>query len=82
MASRGSVIPLFIEQIKYTVLTITNPNMTRFMMSSTNDAVELVLYAFNIGKQGDLYVQKSPAATIEILADAVMTLKNKKVRKK
>lgn len=74
MASRGSVIPLFIEQIKAKKhLTITDPNMTRFMMS-LDDAVDLVWYAFENGKQGDLFVQKSPAATIEVLAKAIMKL--------
>lgn len=68
MASRGSVIPLFIEQIKAgKPITITDPNMTRFMMS-LEDAVELVLYAFNNSEQGDIYVQKAPAATIGNLA--------------
>lgn len=74
MASRGSVIPLFLEQIKLgKPLTITNPNMTRFMMS-LDDAVDLVWYAFENGKQGDLFVQKSPAATIEVLASAILEL--------
>lgn len=76
MASRGSVIPLFIEQIKKGhPLTITDPNMTRFMMT-LDDAVDLVLYAFNNGKQGDLFVQKSPAATIATLAEALKELYN------
>jgi UDP-N-acetylglucosamine 4,6-dehydratase len=74
MASRGSVIPLFIEQIKTNKpLTITDANMTRFMMT-LEDAVDLVLYAFEHGKQGDLFVQKSPAATIKVLAEALMSL--------
>ena len=74
MASRGSVIPLFIEQIKSgNPLSITDPNMTRFMMT-LEDAVDLVLYAFENGKQGDLFVQKSPGATIEILAKALLEL--------
>ncbi len=74
MASRGSVIPLFIEQIKTgKALTITDPNMTRFMMT-LDDAVELVLYAFEHGKQGDLFVQKAPAATIEVLVKALLDL--------
>ena len=74
MASRGSVIPLFVEQIKAgNPLTITNPEMTRFMMT-LNDAVDLVLYAFEHGKQGDIFVQKAPAATIEILAKALLKL--------
>ncbi|MBN1364267.1 MAG: polysaccharide biosynthesis protein [Syntrophaceae bacterium] len=68
MGSRGSVIPLFIELIKSgKPLTVTDPEMTRFMMS-IEDAVDLVLYAFNHGQSGDMFVQKSPAATIEILA--------------
>jgi UDP-N-acetylglucosamine 4,6-dehydratase len=71
MASRGSVIPLFVDQIrKGNPLTITDPNMTRFMMS-LDDAVNLVVYAFKHGQPGDLFVQKAPAATIGILADAV-----------
>lgn len=71
MASRGSVIPLFAQQIKDgKPLTITNPEMTRFMMT-LDDAVNLVLYAFEHGKQGDLFVQKAPAATIGTLAKAV-----------
>lgn len=76
MASRGSVIPLFVEQIeKGEPLTITNPQMTRFMMT-LDDAVNLVVYAFEHGNQGDLFVQKAPAATIEVLAQAVKELKN------
>ncbi len=79
MASRGSVIPLFCEQIADgKQLTITNPDMTRFMMT-LNDAVDLVLYAFENGEQGDLFVQKAPAATIETLAKAVLELKNSDV---
>lgn len=75
MASRGSVIPLFCEQIEEgKPLTITNPNMTRFMMT-LDDAVDLVIYAFENGKQGDLFVQKAPAATIDTLAKAVLELK-------
>ncbi|MBR5343441.1 MAG: polysaccharide biosynthesis protein [Oscillospiraceae bacterium] len=75
MASRGSVIPLFCEQIAAgKPLTVTNPEMTRFMMTLA-DAVELVLYAFEHGRQGDLFVQKAPAATIETLAQAVLELK-------
>ncbi len=73
MASRGSVIPLFIDQIRQgREITITDPNMTRFMMS-LDQAVELVLFAFEHGKNGDIFVQKAPAATIELLAN---TLKN------
>lgn len=75
MASRGSVIPLFCDQIaEGKQLTVTNPDMTRFMMT-LNDAVDLVLYAFENGEQGDLFVQKAPAATIETLAQAVLELK-------
>ena len=71
MASRGSVIPLFVEQMRQKrPLTVTDPNMTRFMMS-LDDAVNLVVYAFQNGKPGDLFVQKAPAATIECLAQAV-----------
>ena len=76
MASRGSVIPLFCDQIdEGKPLTITNPDMTRFMMT-LSDAVDLVLYAFAHGEQGDLFVQKAPAATIETLAQAVLELKH------
>jgi UDP-N-acetylglucosamine 4,6-dehydratase len=74
MASRGSVIPLFINQIKGGApLTVTDPNMTRFMMSIA-DAVDLVIYAFQHGNAGDIFVQKAPAATIETLALAVKTV--------
>jgi UDP-N-acetylglucosamine 4,6-dehydratase/5-epimerase len=74
MASRGSVIPLWIEQIKNNKdITITDPNMTRFMMT-LNDAVDLVLYAFKNGTNGDLFVQKAPAATLGVLADALIEL--------
>ncbi len=74
MASRGSVIPLCIEQIKENKsITITDPNMTRFMMS-LNDAVELVLFAFNNSTQGDIFVQKSPAATIGLLAEVLQEI--------
>ncbi|WP_370778094.1 polysaccharide biosynthesis protein [Holdemania massiliensis] len=76
MASRGSVIPLFCEQIENNVpITITNPDMTRFMMT-LEDAVDLVLYAFEHGEQGDLFVQKAPAATIDMLAQAICCLKH------
>ena len=82
MASRGSVIPLFCEQIKKGhPLTITDPNMTRFMMT-LNDAVDLVLFAFENGEQGDLFVQKAPACTIETLAKAILKLKNSNVNYK
>lgn len=71
MASRGSVIPLFIEQIQAgRPLTITDPHMTRFMMTLA-DAVDLVLYAFEHGSNGDIFVQKAPAATIGVLAEAL-----------
>ena len=77
MASRGSVIPLFVEQIrKNQAITITDPEMTRFMMT-LEDAVDLVLYAFEHGKNGDLFVQKAPAATVEVLAKAILELMNK-----
>jgi len=76
MASRGSVIPLFLNQIKNNeIITITDPNMTRFMMS-LNEAVELVLFAFENGKQGDLFVNKAPAGTIGDLAQAIKELCN------
>jgi UDP-glucose 4-epimerase len=74
MASRGSVIPLFVDQIKVGKdLTVTDPEMTRFMMT-LDDAVDLVLYAFQHGNNGDLFVQKAPAATIETLARALISL--------
>ena len=76
MASRGSVIPLFVDLIKAgKALTITDPNMTRFMMT-LEDAVDLVLYAFEHGNNGDIFVQKAPAATIETLAIALKELLN------
>lgn len=78
MASRGSVIPLFLNQIKEgKPITITNPEMTRFMMT-LDDAVDLVLYAFEHGEQGDLFVQKAPAATIDTLAKAIIELTGSK----
>ena len=74
MASRGSVIPLFIKQIKEgKPLTVTDPNMTRYLMS-LEDAVDLVIYAFNNARQGDIFVQKAPASTIMDLAIAVKEL--------
>lgn len=77
MASRGSVIPLFVDQMRAgRPLTITDPSMTRFMMTLA-DAVDLVLYAFEHGNNGDLFVQKAPAATIETLAMALRTLLGK-----
>ncbi|MDE8339084.1 polysaccharide biosynthesis protein [Erysipelothrix rhusiopathiae] len=76
MASRGSVIPLFFDQVKEgKELTITNPNMTRFLMS-LDDAVDLVLFAFENGESGDLFVQKSPASTVEDLAKAIIEITN------
>ena len=76
MASRGSVIPLFVDQIKAgQPITITDPNMTRFMMT-LDDSVDLVLYAFKHGKPGDIFVQKSPASTIRDLAQALKELYN------
>lgn len=78
MASRGSVIPLFVDQIRAgKAITITDPNMTRFMMT-LEDAVDLVLYAFEHGQNGDIFVQKAPAATIEVLAHAVTELLDEK----
>lgn len=77
MASRGSVIPLFIKQIQDNKpITITDPNMTRFMMT-LEDAVDLVLYAFENGSNGDIFVQKAPAATIETLVHSILSIANK-----
>ena len=77
MASRGSVIPLFVEQIRSgRPITITDPSMTRFMMT-LDDAVDLVLYAFEHGQPGEIFVQKAPAATIEVLTQALTGLLNK-----
>ena len=77
MASRGSVIPLFVDQVRAgQPITITDPSMTRFMMTLA-DAVDLVLYAFEHGNNGDIFVQKAPAATIETLARAVTGLMGK-----
>jgi len=74
MASRGSVIPLFVDQLAAGKdLTVTDPNMTRFMMT-LDDAVDLVIYAFQHGHNGDLFVQKAPAATIETLGKAIISL--------
>jgi len=79
MASRGSVIPLFLDQIENSKpITITNPEMTRFMMT-LEDAVELVLHAFENGEQGDLFVQKAPAVSIDTLAKAIMGLKKSEI---
>ena len=78
MASRGSVIPLFVSQLKNNEdLTITDPNMTRFLMS-LEDSVDLVLYAYEHGEQGSIYVQKSPASTINDLAHALIKIFDKK----
>ncbi len=77
MASRGSVIPLFINQVKNNKpITITDPDMTRFMMS-LDQAVNLVLFAFENGTSGDIFVQKSPAATVELLAQTIKNIFNK-----
>lgn len=74
MASRGSVIPLFVDQLKSgKALTITDPNMTRFLMS-LEDSVDLVLHAFEHGEQGDIFVQKAPASTVDDLANALKEL--------
>lgn len=78
MASRGSVIPLFVDKIKAGMpLTVTDPNMTRFLMS-LEDSVDLVLHAFQNGQQGDIFVQKAPASTIADLAQAIQELFNTK----
>ena len=78
MASRGSVIPLFVEQLKNNKeITITDPNMTRFLMS-LEDSVDLVLHAFEHAKQGDIFVQKAPASTVADLAEALKQIFNKK----
>ncbi len=77
MASRGSVIPLFVDQVRAgKSITITDPSMTRFMMT-LDDAVDLVLYAFEHGSNGDIFVQKAPAATVKILAQAILELMEK-----
>lgn len=77
MASRGSVIPLFVDQVREgREITITDPEMTRFMMT-LDDAVELVLYAFRHGNNGDIFVQKAPAATISVLVKAILELMGK-----
>lgn len=77
MASRGSVIPLFVQQVREgKPITITDPTMTRFMMTLV-DAVDLVLYAFEHGKNGDIFVQKAPAATVEVLTRAILELMGK-----
>ena len=77
MASRGSVIPLFVEQVLAgKPITVTDPSMTRFMMT-LDDAVELVLYAFEHGNNGDIFVQKAPAATVSVLTQALLQLMGK-----
>jgi UDP-glucose 4-epimerase len=77
MASRGSVIPLFVEQVlSGKPITITDPSMTRFMMT-LEDAVELVLFAFQHGENGDMFVQKAPAATVEVLTRAILEMLDK-----
>jgi UDP-N-acetylglucosamine 4,6-dehydratase len=77
MASRGSVIPLFVDQVLAgKPITVTDPAMTRFMMT-LDDAVELVLYAFEHGSNGDIFVQKSPAATVQVLTQAILELMGK-----
>jgi len=77
MASRGSVIPLFVEQVLSSKpITITDPSMTRFMMTLA-DAVDLVLYAFEHGNNGDIFVQKAPAATVQVLTQALLELMGK-----
>ncbi|MCA1799688.1 MAG: polysaccharide biosynthesis protein, partial [Xanthomonadaceae bacterium] len=74
MASRGSVIPLFVDQLKRGVpITLTDPEMTRFLMS-LEDSVDLVLHAFEHGRHGDLFIQKAPACTVAVLADALKQL--------
>jgi UDP-glucose 4-epimerase len=77
MASRGSVIPLFIDQVLAgKPITVTDPAMTRFMMT-LEDAVELVLFAFTHGDNGDIFVQKAPAATVDVLTRAILELLDK-----
>jgi UDP-glucose 4-epimerase len=77
MASRGSVIPLFVNQLKNGLpLSVTDPNMTRFLMS-LEDSVDLVLHAFEHAKQGDIFVQKAPASTVAELAEALKSIFNK-----
>ncbi|WP_440966809.1 polysaccharide biosynthesis protein [Massilia sp. GER05] len=78
MASRGSVIPLFVQQVQERKqITVTDPSMTRFMMTLA-DAVDLVLYAFEYGNNGDIFVQKAPAATVEVLTTAILELMDKR----
>jgi UDP-N-acetylglucosamine 4,6-dehydratase/5-epimerase len=77
MASRGSVIPLFVEQVQAgKAITMTDPSMTRFMMT-LDDAVDLVLYTFEHGRNGDMFVQKAPAATVAVLTEAILALMGK-----
>ena len=78
IGSRGSILPVIVDQIKNEKpITVTNKNMTRFLMT-LDDALELVFYAFKIGKNGQLFIKKSPSATIETLVKAVLTIMNKK----
>src|ERR1044071_3756385 len=78
MASRGSVIPLFVEQVlSGKPITITDPAMTRFMMT-LDDAVELVVYAFENGSNGDIYVRKAPGATVKTLAQAILEVMDRR----
>jgi len=80
MASRGSVIPLFVKQIKHRQeITITDPNMTRFLMT-LEESVDLVLHSFANGVQGDIFVQKAPACTVQVLAEALMEIFNSKTK--
>ena len=82
MATRGSVIPLFVSQIKSrNEITVTDPDMTRYLMS-LEDSVELVLYAFKNAQQGDIFVRKSPACTVGDLAEAIKQLFNEKAQTK
>jgi UDP-glucose 4-epimerase len=80
LASRGSVVPHFIEQIKSNIdITVTDPNMTRFIMT-LNEALDLVLFAFNNGNSGDIFVQKAPAATIGTLANVILDIFDSKLK--
>jgi UDP-glucose 4-epimerase len=80
LASRGSVVPHFIEQIKSNIdITVTDPNMTRFVMT-LNEALDLVLFAFNNGNSGDIFVQKAPAATIGTLANVILDIFDSKLK--
>ena len=82
IASRGSVIPLFINQIKNNLpLTITNPNMTRFMMS-LDEAIDLVFYCFENGKSGEIFIKKSPSASIDVIVKVLKDILIKMIYKK